>query len=152
MVEAVVVLFLAFFDAEAGFNTPKLMPYHVDEPTQGISGVTGWLAGHNFAQLFFKDRRNWLCFGGVNVLLSYTYSWITGTKGIAHARHFQTLGAGVLSALAMRYGLKRKDPVRYLRDRSGVLTIVIVGFGIILNLLSKKLWPVDDVQGKQEEV
>ena len=133
VVEALVILALALFDAEAPFYTPEILPYHKTNPTWcGISGINGWLAGHNLSQLFFKDRRNYFCLGGLTILFEFTRMWLMGTERIAHDLHFQTLGAGVLSALAMRYGLKRKDPVRYLRGNSAFFAFVSIAGGFYL--------------------
>ena len=127
VVETFVILALAFLDAESAEWSTRL-PYH-DTMGFGISGVNGWLAGHNLAQLFFKERRSLFCAGGAVVALDFVNQWLKGTKNISHACHFQTLGAGILSAVVLRNQVRSK-PIQFLRKHSTLIvgSIFVVGF------------------------
>ena len=143
-VEALVITAAAFIEAEV----TGLLPYHTDHNRQGISGVNGWLAGHNLAQLFFKERRNWFCAGGLSVLGSYTLAWMKD-EPVGHECHFQTMGAGVLAAVVMRHQLKAR-PVKSLAKWSGTITAVIMVAGLLLKYWLKKQYPLPQI--KQEEI
>ena len=141
--ETLIVLALAFLDAESGWwetDVPKL-PYH-KFTGDGVSGVVGWMAGYDFAQLFFKDRRSWLCFGGVSVVGYYTYSWgVAQHEKISHAAHFQTMGAGIMSAIVLRNRVKQR-PLRILAQNAGKVTIGLIVLGLLVGQYAKGKYPV----------
>ena len=130
VVETFVILALALYDTEAKWWSESLptLP-HANEASVGISGVNGWLAGHNLAQIFFKERRNVFNFGGLAVLYEYTKQWLDGEEGISHAAHFQTMGAGILSAIVLRNKVRSK-PVKMLRDHALLIASTIFIWGV----------------------
>ena len=133
VIETLVLSLASVLDAETG-----LLPYWKNTG-DGISGVVGWFAGHNFTQLFFKERRNWCCAGGLSVVLFYIQSWLAGDF-VSHAAHFQTLGAGILSAIVMRSQFKTK-PVRWLANNSGKVTAFIIVGLVAVVMWAKQKWP-----------
>ena len=130
VLETFVILALALYDTEAKWWSESLptLP-HANEASVGISGVNGWLAGHNLAQIFFKERRNVFNFGGLAVLYEYTKQWLDGEEGISHAAHFQTMGAGILSAIVLRNNVRSK-PVKMLRDHALLIASTIFIWGV----------------------
>ena len=121
-VDTLVVLVAAILDQEW-----ELLPYNT-AAGNGISGVAGWLAGHQLAQLLYPSRSQWSTMGLVT-LFNNTRAWLKGEEG-SHAAHFQTMGAGFVAAMGLR-AVAKPRPIRWLAKNSVKLPLVLTAAHVV---------------------
>lgn len=143
-VDTLVILVAAILDVEW-----ELLPYNT-AGKNGISGVAGWLAGHQLAQLLYPSR-SWWSSMGVLTLLKYTRSWQLGEE-VSHAAHFQTMGAGFVAAMGLR-AVAKPRPIRWLAKNSVKLPLVLtVAYAVWAVWVVPKYYPVVEAQLKPPTV